>query len=279
MNFAAVGIKCPDHAGGPAVTHPEHRGAKRMKRAAVQRPMSIGRGGAPLTMILVAVNVLIYLAQLGGGASINANSGWIFDHLSLLRDASYCDEFGLCTPGSTGDAAGVANGEWWRLISSAFLHYGPIHLILNMLGLWWLGGPLEQQLGTRRFAMLYAVAGLAGSAGALLLTPNSVTVGASGAIFGIMGAMLILDYQATGSFAGPALTLIAINVIFSLTMSNISLGGHLGGLAGGALGTLALSRFGKGHVAYGRPGLVGYAALIGIGVVSVLVALVRAGSF
>ena len=266
MNFAPVGIKCPDHAGVTAKKHPQHRPAHRA-RIAVQRPLSLRSGVAPVTRFLVALNVLIYLVELGGGAGVNATSGWIFEHGALATNRVYSD----------GAPAGIANGEWWRLITAAFLHLGPIHLGMNMLGLWWLGRPLEEAIGSRRFALLYAVSGLAGSAGALIANPNSVTVGASGAIFGILGAMLVLQYQATGSFAGPALTLIIVNVAFSFAVSNISIGGHLGGLVGGVLGGLALSRFGRGHMAYGRLGLVGIAALAAIGIASVLIAYGKIG--
>ncbi len=265
MNFGPVGIKCPDHAGGPAKTHPQHRPGARA-RVTASRPLSLRHGTAPVTRLLVVSMVLIYLVQLGGGAGVSANSGWIFEHLSLFS-GHYSD----------GTPAGVANGDWWRLITAAFLHLGPIHLGMNMLALWWLGGPLEEAIGSRRYAMLYVVSGLAGSAGALIANPNSLTVGASGAIFGIMGAMVVLQYQATGSIAGPALTLIVINVAFSFAISNISIGGHIGGLIGGILGGAALSRFGRGHMAYGRLGLVGVAALVAIGVASVLIAYAKIG--
>ena len=266
MNFGPVGIKCPDHAGGPAKTHPQHRPGARA-RVTASRPLSLRHGTAPVTRLLVASMVLIYLVQLGGGAGVSANSGWIFEHFSLISRAQYGD----------GTLAGVANGEWWRLITAAFLHLGPIHLGMNMLALWWLGGPLEEAIGSRRYAMLYVVSGLAGSAGALIASPNSLTVGASGAIFGIMGAMVVLQYQATGSIAGPALTLIVINVAFSFAIAGISIGGHIGGLVGGVLGGFALSRFGRGHIAYGRLGFVGVAALVAIGVASVLIAYVKIG--
>ena len=84
----------------------------------------------------------------------------------------------------------VAHGDWWRLFTAAFLHYGPLHLGMNMLALFLIGSVVEQALGHLRFLALYLAAGLAGSAGALLLTPNAPTVGASGAIFGVLGALL-----------------------------------------------------------------------------------------
>ncbi len=244
MVFAPVGIRCPDHSGLPAGPA---RVARRIRRASFEGT------GALLTRALIALNVLVYLAELAGGAGVNAGSGWIFEHGALYGPL-------------------VAAGDWWRLITAAFLHYGPIHLGMNMLALWWFGAALEQALGRGRFLLLYLVSGLAGSAGALIASPNGVTVGASGAIFGILGAMLILEWQHTGSLAGNALTLIAVNLAFTFAVPNISYGGHLGGLAGGILGTLALARFGRGHAAYGRLGLVGLASLVAIGAASVAIA-------
>src|ERR1051326_756975 len=162
--------------------------------------------------------------------------------------------------------------DWWRLITAAFLHANLLHIGLNMLAVGWLGAPVERFIGHARYLALYLVSGLAGSAGALIATPTGLTVGASGAIFGILGALLIIEYQATGSLAGQAFTLIVINLAFSFTVSGISVGGHIGGLVGGIAAMLALSRFGRGHVAYGRPGLVGIAALIAVGALRVAVA-------
>jgi membrane associated rhomboid family serine protease len=99
-----------------------------------------------------------------------------------------------------------------------------------------------------------------------------VTVGASGAIFGILGAMLVLEWQRTHVVGGSVFPIIAINLVLTFSISNISIGGHIGGLAGGALGILALSRFGRGHAVYGRLGLAGIAGLLAIGAVSVAIA-------
>ena len=139
MVFAPVGIRCPDHSGQP-------KGAARVVQN-VQRTTS--RNPSIVTMTLIGINVGIYLLQLAGGASVNANSGWIFEHGALYGPL-------------------VAQGDWYRLLSAAFLHYGPFHLGLNMLALWWIGRPLESYLGSVRFLLLYLVSGLAGSAGALL---------------------------------------------------------------------------------------------------------------
>jgi membrane associated rhomboid family serine protease len=205
------------------------------------------------TKAIVALNVGIYLAQLAGGAPINANSGWIFQHGALYGPL-------------------VASGEWERLITAAFLHYGPIHLGLNMLAVWWFGRALEDALGPARFILLYLVSGLAGSAGALIANPTAVTVGASGAIFGILGAALVLERQQTYVLGGSALTLIVLNLAFTFAVPGISIGGHLGGLAGGALAILALSHFGQRSAVYGRNDLLSLASLVAIGVLSVAVA-------
>ena len=244
MTPAPVGQRCPEHSGRP-------QGVARVT-SGVRRAGYEGTGGV-VTKILVAVNVLVYLAELAQGSGVNANRGSIFEHGALYGPL-------------------VASGDWWRRFTAAFLHYGPVHLALNMLALWWFGPPVEAVLGRGRFLMLYIVSGLAGSAGALLLSPNSVTVGASGAIFGILGAAFVLERQRVYVFGGGALMIIAINLIFTFSFSgSISVGGHLGGLVGGAVGVLVMSRFGRGHAAYGRIGLIGILGLLAIGVLSVAV--------
>jgi membrane associated rhomboid family serine protease len=174
---------------------------------------------------------------------------------------------------------GVAHGDWWRLITATFLHYGPFHLLLNMLALFWFGSLLEQRIGSGRFLLLYLVSGLAGSAGALIMDPTTPTVGASGAIFGILGAGLVLERQRDYVFGGSALGIIVINLVFTFSIPNISIGGHLGGLLGGALATLGLSRFGRGHVAYGRAGGLGVATVVAVGILSVIVAFWKASGY
>jgi membrane associated rhomboid family serine protease len=259
MTVAPVGIRCPDHGGTrpravTAASRPATVASKRVRRTAARHGYVIPEFS--VTRVLVAINVLVYFAELAQGAGINANSGSIFVNGALYGPA-------------------VAQGDWWRLFTAAFLHYGPIHLALNMLALWWLGQPVEAALGRARFLLLYVVAGLAGSAGALLLNPLSVTVGASGAIFGILGALLVLEYQVTGSLAGQAMTLIVINVAFSFAVSNISIGGHLGGLAAGILGTIAFVGFRRYYPVVGRAALVRALIVVGIGVASVLIAYLK----
>src|SRR5581483_4021701 len=154
----------------------------------------------------------------------------------------------------------------------AFLHANIIHIGFNMWVLWAIGAPVESYLGRARFLALYFVSGLAGSAGALLLTPLAVTVGASGAIFGILGALLIIEWQTTGRLAGNAMTWIVINLVLTFAIANISIGGHIGGLIGGILVTLSFANWGRGHAAYGRVGLLGGAGLVAVAVASVVIA-------
>jgi membrane associated rhomboid family serine protease len=251
MYFAPVGIRCPDHSGQP-------QGAQRVTQGV--RRVSFEGTGAIVTKILIAINVGVYLLELGLGGEVNGTNNRIFNEGYLAGPP-------------------VADGEWWRLFTAMFLHYGPFHLGLNMLALWWFGSAVEQVLGRSRYLLLYIVSGLAGSAGALLLTPNSATVGASGAIFGILGAALVLERQRTYVLGGGAFGIIAINLVITFALPGISIGGHLGGLAGGALGTLALSRFGRGHAVYGRPGVLGVVGLVAIGLASVLIAYWRVQTY
>lgn len=208
---------------------------------------------AIVTRILVLLNVVVYLITVAQGAGLNDPGGSLFDKWALYGPA-------------------VDHGDWWRLITAAFLHASVLHILFNMLALWWLGAPVEMVLGRVRFLGLYIVSGLAGSAGALVADPHAVTVGASGAIFGLLGAGLILEWQGTGSLAGNYLTLIVINLAISFAVHGISIGGHVGGLIGGILATLAFARFGRGHAAYGRLGLIGAVSLVVIAVGSILIA-------
>ncbi len=247
VTFAPVGLRCPDHA---TVSGARPRVQRQVQRV-VRRPR-LRATDALVTRALVAVNVVVYLIGVGQGAGLNDPGGSLYEKAWLY-------------------GPWVADGDWWRLITSAFLHASVLHIAFNMLALWWLGAPVELAIGHARYLALYVVSGLAGAAGALLFDPTAVTVGASGAIFGLLGAGLILEWSATGSLAGNYLTLIVINLAISFAVPGISVGGHLGGLVGGILGTLALARFGRGHAAYGRLGVVGVAGLAAIAVASVLI--------
>ncbi len=251
--MAPVGIRCPEHSGKP-------QGVQRVTRG-VRRAAFEGTG-AKVTKALIAIDVGVYVAELATGGGVNGTGSTIYLNGALFGPS-------------------LDHGDWWRLLTAAFLHYGPVHLIMNMVGLYWFGSLLEERIGSGRYLMLYLVSGLAGSAGALLwsngfLTP---TVGASGAIFGILGAGLVLERQRDYVFGGSALGIILINFVLTFSISGISKGGHIGGLVGGIVCALGLTRLGRGHAAYGRPGLLGVATLLLVGVASVAIAYWRVTSY
>ena len=279
MTVAPVGIRCPDHAGSrpravSAATKPASVASKRVRRTAARHGYVIPEFS--VTRALVIVNVLVYLLELLTGSGVYGTAGWIYQHGALVINGQYVGhQLGAYPPSFPLGNVGLKHGEWWRLITAAFLHYGPIHLGMNMLALWWLGQPVEAALGRARFALIYFVSGIAGSAGALLLSPNSVTVGASGAIFGILGALFVLEYHATGRLMGQAMTLIVINIGFSFAVPNISIGGHLGGLAAGVASTVAFVSFRNVYPAVGRAALFRGAVVVAIGILAVVIAYAR----
>ena len=127
-------------------------------------------------------------------------------------------------------------GEYYRLVTSAFLHDGIFHLAFNMYILWILGHMLEPGFGKARFLSLYVVSMLGGSFGVLLLSPDSPTVGASGAVFGLMAATVLAHRAVGGSiWRSPLAPLLMINIVFTLLIPRVSIGGHFGGLVAGAL--------------------------------------------
>jgi len=257
--FAPVGIRCPDHAGGRRAS------TTRLKPKPVRRApgVALATNRAPVTYTLIALNVVTYLI----GAS-QAND--------LFSPGSSVGQPGSLYTRAVLFGPWVARGDWWRLVTSMFLHENVTHIAFNMFALWVIGRPVEQYLGTVRYLGLYFVSGLAGSAVALLQAPQSPILGASGAIFGILGAMLILEWQVTGRLAGQAMSLIAINLVISFAIPGISWGGHIGGLIGGILVMLAYGHWGnRGRAQYGQLGLGGALGLLVVGGVSVAIAYFR----
>jgi membrane associated rhomboid family serine protease len=238
MTPTSVGMRCPECA------------RDRTKVKTVRNLQSEPR----VTYALIAINVIVFLAsgqfgvQGGGGSTL-------YRHFAL-------------------DGPDIQfHHEYWRLITGGFLHAGFLHIGFNMYLLYLLGRILEPAMGSVRFGLLYLVALLAGSAGAVLVTPNSYTVGASGAVFGLMAATYLemrargVDPMAGGIF-GSIGGLILINLVFSFAVSGISVGGHIGGLIGGAIATVALQQADRRRqpiLAYGAlAGLVAIAAAAGI---------------
>ena len=253
-NFGPVGIRCPDHA-----TASGRRSATRVKPRPVRRApgIALASGQAPVTRALIAINVVIYLITVSQGGGLNAPGGSLFYKWIL-----YGPE--------------VEHGGWYRLLTAMFLHASIIHIGFNMFALWVIGRPVEQYLGRARYLGLYFVSGLAGSAGGLVQAPHSPILGASGAIFGILGAMLIIEWQVTGRLAGNAMTWIVINLVISFSIPNISWGGHVGGLIGGILITLAYAHWSdRGRAQYGQLGLGGVLGLIAVAAGSIAVAYLK----
>jgi membrane associated rhomboid family serine protease len=253
MVFSAVGIKCPECAG--------HGGGAKKAASRVQSAARV-RTDFVVTKALVAINVLVYFLQATNGGTFSNPAGEVFQK-GYLRVYE------------------VANGEWWRLVTNAFLHGSPIHLLFNMVMLWWFGRLLEGLLGTGRYLAVYFISVLAGSAGALLMAPTAATIGASGAVFGVLGAGLVLERHSINVFGGSALLIVLFNLSFTLFVhpSYISIGGHVGGLIGGALAVLVLSRFGRGHAVYGRFDLAAAAGLAAIAVASVALCYFQARGY
>jgi membrane associated rhomboid family serine protease len=200
MTSTPVGMRCPECSRQRTQVH--------TMRSMTTDPIA--------TYVIIAICVLAYFGSRAGG------TGRAFNELLLYGPA-------------------VADGEYWRLVTSGFLHAGLLHLLFNMYVLYWLGRMIEPAIGTARFLALYGTSLLAGSLGVLLLSFDSRTVGASGAVFGLMAAAFVMqrsrgiDPMASG--LGPV---ILLNLGITFLLPGISIGGHLGGLIGGAAAALAL---------------------------------------
>lgn len=234
-----VGMRCPECAGRPT---------------GVRRAAAALSGGTPYaTYALMTVSVMVFLAELGGGGGAGSVQGGG----TLITDG------GLYGPGI------ADRGEWYRIVTSGFLHAGPLHLLMNMFVLYVLGSLIEPAIGAARLVGIYAVSLLAGSFGALLLDPNTITVGASGAVYGLMSATLVVARRRGIEQVASQIGLwLAINLVFTFSVPGISIGGHLGGLVGGALAALVITageRRGRGAMPIEVGGLsaIGAIALAG----------------
>ncbi|MCD2188583.1 rhomboid family intramembrane serine protease [Actinomycetospora soli] len=201
LQEASVGMQCVD-----CVTE----GARTQRRGRdLRRPTAV------VVPALIALNVAVFAWTVADAGSVQDNTaGAVFSGGALVP-------------------LQVASGDWWRLVTSGFLHIGPIHLLFNMVALWFLGRDIELALGRLRFGVLYGASLLGGSAAVMVFgSPLSATAGASGAVFGLMGALVVL-LRRMRLPATSAMVIIGINVVFSLTFPGISLLGHLGGLVVG----------------------------------------------
>jgi membrane associated rhomboid family serine protease len=221
MTPTPVGMRCPDCAKQRTKT-------VRMRDMAA-RPQ--------VTYALIAINVIVFLAEGSKAFTLEGEaSGSLITKGALLGSSEL--------PQLAGQ--GVAHGQWWRIVTSGFLHENFLHIGFNMLVLYYLGILLEPALGRVKFAVIYAVSLLTGSFGALLVSPHVLTVGASGAIFGIMGAAAVeLRARQIPLMQSGVGGLILINLIISFTLPGVSWGGHIGGLIGGALAAFVIQLGGR----------------------------------
>ena len=206
MTATQVGMRCPECS--------RQRTQVRTMRSLESEPR--------LTYALIALNVVAFLGVVATGGSLFSGGG------TLTIEGALRGNF-------------VADGEWWRLLTSGFLHAGLIHLSLNMFILYLLGGLLEPAIGKVRFGLIYLVALLSGSFGALLLTPDALTLGASGAVFGLMGAaVIVMRARGINPMESGIGMLILLNLGITFLVPGISIGGHVGGLIGGGLAAYVL---------------------------------------
>jgi membrane associated rhomboid family serine protease len=218
-----VGMRCPECA---------------KQRTKVRTARSLSASEPHVTYAIIALNVVVFLAQsLSSGGATRVRAGSVYENGALF--GPYVDA-----------------GEWWRLLSSGFLHADPLHLLFNAVGIYFLGQMLEPALGTVRFVALYIGSLLAGSLGVMLLSPDAPTIGASGAVFGLLGAILLLNLLLT-------------------FRPGISIGAHLGGLVGGMLCALII---GQAERRMPRGRQVGVAGCVAVCVVAVVGAIVAAGT-
>jgi membrane associated rhomboid family serine protease len=256
MTATPVGMRCPECsrdrtrvATGPA--------------ASLAKPPYVTYG-------LIALNVAAFLFLLSGtGASPLDGGGTVTVEYGLCGDG--VGDGGVCVINQNDGPIGVRTdgGELFRLVTGAFLHGGIIHLGLNMLVLFILGRILEPGIGGPRLAAIYFVSLLAGAFGALLLNPDQVTVGASGAIFGLMAAAFVIARRrGMEALSNEIGMLVVLNLVITFTIPNISIGGHLGGLVGGALAALAVTA-GERQEGAGRLSIEA-GGLVAIGIASVL---------
>ena len=236
MRDASVGFQCPECVA-------EGRKSTRSGRTTFGglRPTN----AATTSLVLIGINVVVWVAVL-----VSGGSGSRLFNLLVLRPDGACDlqngylniQVGevACKAGGGVWLPGVADGAWWQLMTSAFTHVQPLHIAFNMFALYLFGPQLEVFFGRARYLALYLISALTGSAAVYWFSPQfTPTLGASGAIYGLMGALLVISLKVRVNIQG-LLVLIGINLLLTFTISDISWQGHLGGLAGGAAAAAVL---------------------------------------
>ena len=222
MHQASVGFHCPEctKAGAQKV----YQGVASLRATPIVTYVLMGLNFAVFAIGLLVVSAAERSAYLTGGGITSFHQDF----------AAVAKVYGNSLLGPVQVPGGVGDGEWYRIVTSGFVHYGLLHIAFNMWALWVLGRAVEQAEGRLRMGLIYGVSLLAGSFGTLLLTPHDYGAGASGAIFGLMGA-LVMIFRSRGIPLrnSPILSVIAINLVITFAVPEISKGAHLGGLLGG----------------------------------------------
>ena len=269
MRDAAVGFQCPDCVA-------EGRHTTRSGRTAYGglRPTNAGL----TSMVLIGINAAVWLAIVATGGSSSRLLDWL-----ALRPNGLClvPQGGVDVPQAACEGRGVwlpgvADGAYWQLLTSAFTHVQLLHIGFNMLALYILGPQLELAIGRIRFLALYLLSALSGSLLVYWAAPEyQPTVGASGAIFGLMGALLVVSFKLRVNVQS-ILVWIGINFLLTVSLSNISWQGHLGGFVGGLLVATVLVYAPRGprRTTYQVVGMVAFAALIALATIARTAALV-----
>ncbi|MBS1676813.1 MAG: rhomboid family intramembrane serine protease [Actinobacteria bacterium] len=252
MTPTPVGMRCPECMNQRT----------RVVRNPTGTPAALSFGGFPATVILIAINVIVYLVEIAkGGGGLGGLSGTTIYEMGGLFGPSVSQE-----------------GDWWRIVTSGFVHVSIVHIGFNMLLLYFMGRLLEPAIGTLRFTVLYFVSLLAGSFFALWFSPDSLSAGASGAIFGVLGATFVVARgRQLEAIAGQIGILIVINLVFTFADRGISVGAHVGGLIAGILCGLLIvageqGRYGRGLSRRNRL-VVEVTAMAALGVLSFILAL------
>ena len=242
MTPTSVGMRCPECA---------------RERTKVKTIRSVS-GIPQVTQALIALNVLVFLAETAAGAGLGSGGGGtVFNHGDLYGFAIHVQH------------------QYWRLITSGFLHDGIFHILVNMVSLYFVGSALEPGIGRLNFGVIYGVSLLAGSFGALLFSPGIPTIGASGAIFGIFGALIVVARARGISIWQSGLGFfLLLNLVLSVSVRGIALGGHIGGLVAGLICGLLIVEVGERR----RMRQLALAGCALVGVLSVVGAIAVAGS-
>ncbi len=241
MTVTSVGMRCPECG---------------RQTTKVRTIRSTANRGYEVTKVLIAINVIAFLAEGSGVYTLtgSTSNSWLLNHGFLFAPLIRYSH------------------DYWRLVASGFLHLDILHIASNMYVLYWVGRLLEPAIGRNRFIAIYFTGLLAGSLGVFIVSPLSQTAGASGAIFGLMGAAFTEAHRrGVDQVRNQLVILIVVNLVITLSVPGISIGAHIGGLIGGGLATLGFQQGDRM-----RSPAVGYGVCLALAVISVVGAIVIA---